>query len=100
MKSLTTILLLASIVSFAQTKKETPTTKIPVAVDTVLYDLGPVYEHITSRQDSIKRQFMEMERAKEAFLIGYFAGKNKLLTENDSLVWVSPKKVRLIKKKK
>lgn len=91
MKHLTTILLFASIVSFAQTKKET---------DTTTYNLGPVFENILQQQEELKKQFESAEQSKQAFIVGYFSGKGRVLTERDSVVYVTPSKLRILKKKK
>ena len=67
--------------------------------DTV-YSLGPVYENILWQQEQLKKQYDDAEKMKEAFLVGYFAGKGRTLSEADSVVWVSPSAVVVRKKSK
>lgn len=83
------LFLLLPIMSFAQ-KKDT----------TTVFNLGPVYENILQQQEELKKQYEDSEKAKQAFVIGYFSGKGRALTDQDSIVYVTPKAVKIYPRKK
>lgn len=64
-----------------------------------VYDLGPVYQNLLDQQETLRRQNEEIEKAKQSFIFGYFAGAKKTLTERDSLVFIEPRKLKKLKKK-
>lgn len=67
---------------------------------TKVYDLGAVYESSIEQQQELRKQFDEIELSKKAFLIGYFAGRERTLTEQDSVVFISPTQVQVFTRKK
>lgn len=67
--------------------------------DTV-YNLGPVYRDILQQQEELKKQLEGTEKARQGFIVGYFSGKERLLTSQDSIVFIEPDKIKILTKRK
>lgn len=87
-----TILLFVSFGTFAQSANKPDTTKV--------YDLGPAYEGLLQHLRDLKKQHEQSEAKKEPFILGYLAGRDRLLSEQDSLVWIDSRRFKIVKKKK
>lgn len=68
--------------------------------DSVIYDLGPVYLSLLEQQEKIKAEYENLEKSKQAFLIGFLSGKDRTVTDQDSISWIDNKRLRILNKRK